>query len=77
MHRYHINAAPARASEPWQMSLSAALRAQWEAEEARATKLHATHQRLDVEQRKALEEAERQLCACTLTEEALMELEAE
>ena len=66
------------ASEAWQVSFSsAALHAQCEAEQARATNLHAKHQRLDVEQRKALEEAEKQLCACTLTEEALMELKAE
>ena len=59
------------------ISFSAALHTQCKAEEARATKLHAKHQRLDKEQRKALEEAEKQLCASTLTEEALMELEAE
>ena len=68
---------PDWASEPWQMSLPAALLAQCKAEEARATRLHAAHQHLDKEQRTALEEAEKQLCACTLTEEALMELQAE
>lgn len=66
------------ASEAWQISFSfAALHAYCEAEEVKATNLHAKHQRLDMEQRKALEEAEKQLCACTLTEEALMDLKAE
>lgn len=71
-------AAPHWASEVWQTSpSSAALDAQCKAEEARGNRLHAKHQCLDAEQRKALEEAEKQLCACTLTEEALMEVKAE
>ena len=52
----------------------AGLQSQIKVEAARAARLQAEQARLEMEQRRDLELAEKELCASTLAEDALMEL---
>ena len=58
-------------------SACAEVRARLKGEAERGARLQDEHERLEREQRKALEEAERELCASTLQDEAAMELQKE
>ncbi len=55
----------------------AELRARLKGEAERGARLQDEHGELERVQRKALEEAEKQLCASTLQDEAAMELQKE
>ena len=64
-------------SDEHMLPACAGIHARLKGEAERGARLQGEHEQLEREQRKALEEAEKELCASTLQDEAAMELQKE